>query len=227
VQQAASWTGPQAFFARPVWGGGAPGLISAPPSLRKAPGGEAAVSEEAARAGISRARAGDAQALGEVFGAWRPDVLRLCRRLLGDEAAAEDAAADTFLRAQQRLESYDASRAFRPWLLGIAAHRCVDLLRRRSAESRLFEHGAAEGSDLADRGPSPLHQLVRAEERAALLAALDALPARYRVPLVLRHFADLDYAAIGELLGVSRNQVGTLLLRGRRRLRADLGGDPG
>jgi len=185
------------------------------------------VSEEAARAGIARARAGDAEALGEVFRAWRPDVRRLCRRLLGDEAGAEDAVADTFLRAQQRLESYDASRAFRPWLLGIAAHRCVDLLRRRSAESRLFEARGLDGGDLADRGPSPLRQLVEAEERAALLAAVDALPPKYRLPLVLRHFADLDYAAIGELLGVSRNQVGTLLLRARRRLRADLGGGLG
>jgi len=60
--------------------------------------------------------------------------------------------------------------------------------------------------------------------RAAVLAAIDALPLKYRSPLVLRHFADLDYDAIGGLLGISRNQVGTLLFRAKRRLRADLGG---
>ena len=48
------------------------------------------------------------------------------------------------------------------------------------------------------------------------------LPDRYRVPLVLRYFADLDHAAIAEALGVSRGQVATLLLRARRRLRQEL-----
>jgi len=54
------------------------------------------------------------------------------------------------------------------------------------------------------------------------MAVVEALPERYRAPLVLRHFAELDYAAIGELLGVSRGQVGTLLFRARRRVRERL-----
>ena len=180
--------------------------------------------EDAGRAGIERARSGDSEAFGAAFRLYQPDVRRLCRRLLGDEAAAEDAVGEAFLRAQQRLASYDESRPFRSWLFGIAAHHCVDLLRRRSAEKRLFEDRGVDPADLADRGPSPLHEVMRAEERAAVLTAIDALPLKYRLPLVLRHFADLDYAAIGELLGVSRNQVGTLVFRAKRRLRSDLGG---
>ena len=61
--------------------------------------------------------------------------------------------------------------------------------------------------------------------RADQSLVISRLRGLYRVPLVLRHFADLDYAAIAELLGVSRNQVGTLLLRARRRLRTALGGE--
>jgi RNA polymerase sigma-70 factor (ECF subfamily) len=185
------------------------------------------VSEDAGRSGVARARSGDPEAFGEVFRAYRPEVGRLCQRILGDQAAAEDAVGEAFLRAQERLDSYDESRPFRSWLLGIAAHHCIDLLRRRSAEKRLFEDRGLDPADLADRGPSPLHQVVRAEERAAVLAAIDALPVKYRLPLVLRHFADLDYEAIGGLLGISRNQVGTLLFRAKRRLRADLGGSTG
>jgi RNA polymerase sigma-70 factor (ECF subfamily) len=213
-----------AFAARPLREGEASGLNSRPAALRRAAGGGAGVTEGEGRAGTSRARPGDPAALGESFEAHRPDVARLCRRILSDETAAEDAVAETFLRARERLESYDAASGPRPWLLAIAAHHCIDLLRRRSTEARLFDDGGIDAADLADRGPSPLQRLVRAEERAALLAAIDALPPKYRLPLVLRHFAELDYERIAALLDVSRGQVGTLLLRARRRLRADLGG---
>jgi len=227
VQQVALAMGPQVFYAEPPRGAGGPGLISRPAALRTVVGGGAGVSEDAGRAGIERARAGDREALGEIFRAYRLDVRRLCRRLLGDEVAAEDAVGEAFLRAQERLASYDESRPFRSWLLGIAAHHCIDLLRRRSAEKRIFEDRGVDPAEFADRGPSPLRAIMRAEERAAVLTAIDALPPKYRLPLVLRHFAELDYEAIGELLGVSRNQVGTLLFRAKRRLRADLGGRMG
>jgi RNA polymerase sigma-70 factor (ECF subfamily) len=179
------------------------------------------MSEDAVRSQIERARAGDRDAFGEIYDIYRTDVYRLCRRLLGDEVAAEDAVGETFVRVRGRLVSYEASRPFRSWLLGVAAHYCVDLLRRRSTEQRIFED---HGADLADQGPSPLRTMIRAEERHAVLAAVEALPPKYRLPLVLRHFAELDYQAIGEILGVSRNQVGTLLFRAKQRLRSDLGG---
>ena len=61
--------------------------------------------------------------------------------------------------------------------------------------------------------------MVRAERQAAVQTALDRLPERYRAPLVLRYFAELDYEAIGEQLGWTRSQVATQLFRGKRRLR--------
>ena len=124
--------------------------------------------------------------LGEVFRAYQQDVRRLCRRMLGDEQGAEDAASEAFLRAHQRRGSYDAGRPMRAWLLSIAAHHCIDLLRRRSTEKRLFEDLGADPDDLAGGGASPLQQILGDEERTAILAAVDALPVKYRLPLVLR-----------------------------------------
>ena len=57
------------------------------------------------------------------------------------------------------------------------------------------------------------------EEREAVGRAIAGLPLKYRVPLALRYFSDLDYDAIGKALGVSRSQVGTLLFRAKRMLR--------
>jgi len=212
VQQAlaVSLTGPQLFFAEARRGVGASGP-GARAALRTTPGGEISMSPTAQ------------EALGQVFRDHERDVRRLCRRMLADDAAAQDAASETFARAQQRLASYDETRPMRPWLLGIAANLCIDLIRRRGTEARIFDDAGADPEALADRAPSPLGHLLRAEERAELLSGIDALPVKYRLPLVLRHFAELDYDAIAELLGTSRNQVGSLLFRARQRLRIALG----
>jgi RNA polymerase sigma-70 factor (ECF subfamily) len=178
------------------------------------------VSEDSTESAIARARSGDERAFEEVFRAWEPDVSRLCRRLLGHREAAEDAVHEVFLRVRRGLDDYDPARPFRPWLLGIASHHCIDLLRRRRTEERLFDADLRDPDDLPDAAPSPLVRLAHEEDRRALSSAIDALPPRYRLPLVLRYFNDLDYAAIAETLDVTRNQVATLLFRARRQLRA-------
>ena len=81
-----------------------------------------------------------------------------------------------------------------------------------------------DAADLADPAPSPLGEALRTERRAEVHAAIDALPLKLRLPLVLRYFNELDYDGIARLLHVTRNQVGTLLFRARRRLREQLAG---
>jgi len=171
---------------------------------------------------LARAREGDGEAFASLVREHEDDVLRLCRRLLGSAAEAEDASQETFARAQVALASYDPERPFRPWLLAIAAHRSVDLLRRRGTERGLFVPDAVDAEATAGAEPSPLELCLRAEQRRRLLEAIEAQPEKYRAPLLLRYYADLDYAAIAEALDVSRNQVATLLFRARRRLRAAL-----
>ena len=180
---------------------------------------ESALGGDAIRRAVDEARSGDTNAFALLFSSYESDVKRLCRRMLGSGPTAEDAASEVFLRARRGIGSYDP---FRPWLLGIAGHHCIDQLRRRSSEARLFDSSDLEPEDLAAPGPSPLTHLIRAEQREALGTAIDLLPRKYRLPLVLRYFSELDYGAIAELLGVRRNQVGTLLFRAKRRLREQL-----
>jgi RNA polymerase sigma-70 factor (ECF subfamily) len=170
------------------------------------------------------AAAGGADTLDARFEALAPDVGRLCRHLLADPEAARDAVAEVFLRARRGWDGYDPDRSFRSWLFAIASHYCIDLLRRRHREQRLFEPGTGEAEAAAAPGPSPLRRLLEAEQRRALEAAIAALPPRYRAPLVLRFHAELSYDEIAVRLGLNRAQVGTLLLRGRRKLRDALAG---
>lgn len=116
------------------------------------------------------------------------------------------------------------SRPFRPWLLGVTSNLCIDLIRRRSREVRLFDARDFANNDLVDTGPTPLRRALDAESRRHILEALERLPLKYRLPLVLRYLQDLDYETIGKILDVSRGQVGTLLFRARRKLREQLGG---
>jgi RNA polymerase sigma-70 factor (ECF subfamily) len=184
------------------------------------------VGEDAIDPLVERARSGDAAAFGEIFRLFEGDVKRVCRRFLGPDGV-DDAAAEVFLRARRGLAGHRPGQPLRPWLLGIAGHHCIDLLRRRKLEAALFDPGEADDDVFASPAPSPLQYALRREQRERVADAVDALPVKYRLPLALRYFADLDYAEIAGLLGVDRGQVATLLFRARRTLRARLADDGG
>jgi len=174
-------------------------------------------------AGLAReAAAGDREAFAELFRLERQAVVRLCARMLADPVAAEDAVSEVFLRARRSLRRYDPERPFRGWVLGIASHYCIDQLRRRSLETRLFSAADHDDDRLRDTTPDPLKRLANRDEQRRVLAAIDALPARHRLPLVMRFYQELDYGEIGTVLGIPRSQVGSLLYRAKRALRLAL-----
>lgn len=154
-----------------------------------------------------------------------PRVFGLCLRLLGRRPQAEDATQEVFVRAYRALPSYDPSQPFEPWVLGIAANHCVDLIRRRHREQGLFTEEPPETPE-PDGAPAALDLLVAAEQGEAVRRAVDALPDRYRLALVLAYYNDWDYDQLAAELGVTRNHVGVLLLRARRQLRDVLAAVP-
>ena len=158
----------------------------------------------------------------ERFDRARARVLRLCRRMLDQPAAAEDACQEIFLRARRALSTYDPEQPFEPWLMAIANHYCIDQLRRLATERRLFQPEDLVADRLADPAPDPVQRASSEERRVAVTQAIESLPAKVRLPLVLRYYAELDYDAIAGVLAVSRSQVGTLLFRAKRRLRESL-----
>jgi RNA polymerase sigma-70 factor (ECF subfamily) len=163
----------------------------------------------------------EADRFDELFRGQEERIARLCRRLLGPDAGRE-AVQEVFLRARRGFDGYDPGRPFGPWVLAVASHHCTDQLRRASRETRIFDPGDLEEGELPGPGPSPLRLALASERREQLLAAIDELPARYRLPLMLRYFEELDYDGIADTLQLTRSQVGTLLFRAKRRLRARL-----
>lgn len=183
-------------------------------------------SEAATRELRERASSGDPAAFAELFGLHRQGVERLCRRMLDDASSAEDATSEVFLRARRSIANVDPQKPLGPWLRTVASNYCVDQLRRRNNERSLFSGADFLYDDLADPSPGVLTQITDLEQRRCVLDALDTLDAKYRLPLVLRFYQELDYDAMAEVLGVTRNQVGTLLFRAKKKLRQRLTEDP-
>ena len=146
-------------------------------------------------------------------------VQQTCRYLLGSADEAEDAAQEVFLRARQRFEQYDRERPFASWILGVASHHCIDRLRRRGRETRLFGTTDVEHVPAPAREPGPLSALLARERGRQVREAVAALPVKYRVPLVLAYFHELAYAEIGAILGIEPGHVAVLVFRGRKQLR--------
>lgn len=146
-------------------------------------------------------------------------VLQTCRYLLGSPDEAEDAAQEVFVRARQRFEQYDRERPFSHWILAVASHHCLDRLRRRGRETRLFETVDVERVAAPAREPGPLAALLARERGRQVREAVAALPVKYRVPLVLAYFHELAYAEIGAILGIEPGHVAVLVFRGRKQLR--------
>ena len=172
---------------------------------------------------IARAKAGDAEAWGELYHQYAPAIFRFCRRAMPTREDAEDATMDIFIKIRQKLSQYDSSRPFGAWLYTVAANHCWDLLRRRKGRQDL-ETGEIENMPLEHPDPGQLEQLIEQRTSQEVRRALDQLPSRARMALVLRYYADMSYDEVAATLGVRRAFVGVVLLRARHQLRDILGG---
>ena len=172
---------------------------------------------------IARARAGDAEAWGEIYRLHAAAIFRFCRRALPTREDAEDATTEIFLKVKEKLAQYDAQRPFAAWLYKVSANHCWDILRRRRIRQDLETEGV-ETMPLEHPDPSQLDQLIADRSGAQVRNALDRLPRRARMALVLRYYSDMSYDEIAETLGVRRAFVGVLLLRARHQLREALTG---
>src|SRR5207244_2642042 len=108
------------------------------------------------------------------------------------------------LRAQRKLATYDPSLPFSSWLSGIASHYCIDLLRRRSTEKRIFDLDSQDAPEAPTGGLTPLGELIAAERGHDVRNALSQLSGKYRVPLVLAYYNEMSYDEIAAALGLGR-----------------------
>lgn len=163
---------------------------------------------------LERAQKGDGEAFAYLVETYQRPVYNLCYRMLGDSGDAEDAAQETFFRAYRSIKRYDSSRPFPTWLLSIAAHYCIDQLRKRRMNTfSIDEHDYLE---IPDDNPGPETTLRRAAERERVHALLTELNPTDRAAVVMYYWYDFSYDEIGEALSLTLSAVKSRLHRARR-----------
>ena len=169
---------------------------------------------------VVQAQQGNEEAFTNLVEAYQTHVYNLCYRMLGEPELAEDAAQETFLRAFQHLHRYDSKRPFATWLLSIAAHYCIDRLRRRKFSMISIDDDEDEGGfELPDAdAPNPESEMIYGEQRVRMQSMLKHLDSVDRAAIVLRYWNDCSEAEIAEALHLTVSAVKSRLHRARREL---------
>jgi RNA polymerase sigma-70 factor (ECF subfamily) len=168
------------------------------------------------RAWIEQALRGDHEAFGQLVRAYERPVYNLAYRMLGDSAEAEDAAQETFLRAYNKLATYQPGRKFVNWLLSIASHHCIDRLRRKSRAPQLSLDGPMPPQWLTSNSPRPDQAVDKKQRRERVRQVLNTLPADYRAAVVLRYWYGMSYREIATTMDTTESAIKSRLHRARR-----------
>jgi len=165
---------------------------------------------------VRRARRGERAAVEELLRSHHAMIRAVCHRMVIDRHDAEDATQNALIAVVRALPSFDGRSKFSTWVYRIATNAALDEIRRIRRRPLPVDEASLAPSPVADGSGAVDAQMV-------VRAALARLPEEFRVAMVLRHVADLDYAEIAEILGVPVGTVRSRLSRGREQLQELLG----
>jgi RNA polymerase sigma-70 factor, ECF subfamily len=141
-------------------------------------------------------------------------MLSLARNTVAATGVAEEIVQEAFVRVWQHAGSFDARRSlFTTWMHRIVINLCLDHVRRP-------QHASSDDLDeVADDAPDALGEMLGRERRAAVQAAMRALPVRQRAALVLFHFQGASLREAAAAMELSEKAFESLLTRARAALR--------
>ena len=160
---------------------------------------------------------GDREAFGRLVERYERRIFNLAFRICGDYEDAMDVTQTVFVKAFDRLRTFDPSRKFFSWLYRMGVNESLNQVKRQSRIVHVE-------FDLPSRAPSPEQQLIRDESDGLVQTALKRLGEDQRVVIILRHFVDLSYRQIGEVLGIQEKTVKSRLYSARQRMKEILTG---
>ena len=177
---------------------------------------------------VTAAQGGDRGALDQLLRRHYDRVHAVCRRITGHDADAADAAQDAMIAMVRNLDRFDGRSSFGTWAYRIATNASLDELRRRKRRAVPTSYDGDDehpNTEIAD--PDSGLRIEAIGDHMALDAALRTLSDDYRLPVVLRDVADLDYAEIAAVLDIPAGTVKSRIARGRAALAKALSEEPG
>jgi RNA polymerase sigma-70 factor (ECF subfamily) len=158
----------------------------------------------------------DPRKFGDLYLMYAQPIFRYLYSRMGNIPEAEDATAQTFLAALERLPKYRHDGYFASWLFSIARNKAMDYFRKRSKEASL------DAAENIHADVNLLQEVIRTERTAALSKLISALPEYEQELIRLRYIAELSFAEIGHLLGQKEDTVKKSLYRLLARLKVQL-----
>lgn len=170
----------------------------------------------------SRVQSGEAEAFSLLLERYEKKITRYARKFLSHPDDIKDIVQDVFIKAYINIKSFDSSRKFSPWIYRIAHNEFINAIKKKKSErisfidlDILLPHPAAAETADAD--------VDRKDLRRLLDECLGKIPVKYREPLVLYYFEEMNYREIGDVIHLPVSTVGVRLQRGKTLLKKIIG----
>ncbi len=148
---------------------------------------------------VEACKNGDSAAQSRIYQLYSRAMFNICARMLGDDAAAEDALQEAFVSAFRKLHTFEGRSTFGAWLKRIVINKCVSMLQRQKFEFEPLEHVEAQIAE----PPPVIDAEPPAIDSALIVQAIESLPDGCRVIFSLYQLEGYDHQEIADILGVS------------------------
>lgn len=182
--------------------------------------GPAALSATEEIGWVNRAKEGDQAAFEAIFLRYERPIYQFIYRMMGNAEDASDLTQECFIRAYRALPHTSDDLNVSAWLHRIAANACLDALRRRKRIRWLpWEDQGQPNLHLTGHLEDPEREAIRSETQELVQHVLTQMNPRHRLALILREYEGLSCEEIGQIMGLSRSAVKSVLFRAREEFR--------
>ncbi len=164
---------------------------------------------------------GDISAFEQIMNKYKEIVINIAYRFIQDRSTAEDIAQDVFLKIYNSAKSYKPKARLSTWIYKITANICLNELRsQKKYLKNISMDEIGETRDFIQT--NPFENLEKKELKHLVKEAIDSLPDRQRMVIILKKYEDLSYQEISEIMGCSVSAVDSLLQRAKQNLKNKL-----
>ena len=187
--------------------------------MSRVPDDQAAPETLAIETLVRRTLQGDCRAFEQIVEMYERRVLTLSARLLRGIDEAQDASQEVFLKAFKYIHRLDVRRPIEPWLMRITVNVCRDIQRKQQRRHFTFSEVPSAETHTPGDLKDPYSGFAWEQQRQRLWKALNGLPEKERMAMILRDVEGFSTSEVAEILGSSEGTVRSQICRGRLRIK--------
>ena len=157
---------------------------------------------------------GNNRAFDELVDRYQLTMYRTALSIVKNQEVAKDVTQNGFIKSWEKLHTYDPAYKFYSWLYRIIINEALNKVRDEKITERISSNQKGD--------KTPFQKIIRKEENRKLYEAIEALDGKFRSVIYLRHFEELSYQEIADVLGIHEKKVKSRLYGARMKLRESL-----